>query len=110
MPDPIRAIAAPARRQILRLVWDEERSAGEIAANFAMSWPAVSQHLRVLKDAGLVEERRQGRHRLYSVRKEAMGSLREVLEETWDASLARLKAAAEAEARADKEEQDDAAG
>jgi DNA-binding transcriptional ArsR family regulator len=78
-------------------VWDSERTAGEIAANFAISWPAVSQHLRVLKDAGLVEERREGRHRLYSVRKEALGSLREVLEETWDTSLARLKSAAEAE-------------
>jgi DNA-binding transcriptional ArsR family regulator len=78
-------------------VWDSERAAGEIAANFAMSWPAVSQHLRVLKDAGLVEERREGRRRFYSVRKEALGSLREILEETWDTSLARLKSAAEAE-------------
>ena len=72
-------------------------AAGEIAANFTISWPAVSQHLRVLKDAGLVDERREGRRRVYSVRKEAMGSLREVLEETWDASLARLKSVAEAE-------------
>ena len=95
MPDPLRAIAAPARRQILRLVWDEERSAGEIAANFAMSWPAVSQHLRVLKDAGLLDERREGRQRIYSVRKEALGSLREVLEDTWDTSPARTEPAIE---------------
>ena len=99
MQDPLRVVAAPVRRQILRLVWDRERSAGEIAANFTVSWPAVSQHLRVLKDAGLVDERREGRSRIYSARKEALGSLREVLEDSWDTALSRLKTVAEAEER-----------
>jgi DNA-binding transcriptional ArsR family regulator len=63
----------------------------------------VSQHLRVLKDAGLVTERRVGRSRIYLARKEALGSLREALEETWDNALSRLKDAAEAEERGESE-------
>ena len=52
--EPLHVIAAPRRLRILELVWDQELSAGEIAAQFAVSWPAVSQHLRVLKEAGFV--------------------------------------------------------
>src|ERR1700694_3500347 len=60
------AIASPRRRQILRLVWGAERSAGEIASTVRdVSWPAVSQNLRVLKNSGLITERRQGTHRYY---------------------------------------------
>src|ERR1700716_2571914 len=60
------AIASPRRRQILQLVWSVERSAGEIAFSVSdVSWPAVSQNLRVLKNSGLVTERRQGTHRYY---------------------------------------------
>src|SRR2546422_5615592 len=60
------AIASPRRRQILRLVWGAERSAGEIASTVRdVSWPAVSQNLRLLKDSGLITERRQGTHRYY---------------------------------------------
>lgn len=81
MQEPLRAIAAPVRRQILRFIWDRERTAGDIAANFTISWPAVSQHLRILRDAGLVDERREGRNRFYSARKESLGNLRGVLEE-----------------------------
>ena len=62
--EPLQVIAAPRRLRILELVWDQELSAGEIAAQFDVSWPAVSQHLRVLKEAGFVTERRQGTSRL----------------------------------------------
>ena len=61
--EPLQVIAAPRRLRILQLVWDQELSAGEIAAQFEVSWPAVSQHLRVLKEAGFVVERRQGASR-----------------------------------------------
>src|SRR6266581_926872 len=64
-PTALSALANPHRRQILRLVWDSELSAGQIAAHFDLAWPAISQNLRVLRDAGLVRERRQGNHRLY---------------------------------------------
>jgi len=60
MENALRALSDPGRRRILTLVRDEEHSAGEIAAEFTVSWPAVSQHLRVLKEAGLVTERREG--------------------------------------------------
>ena len=65
MEAALRAIAEPHRRQILRLVWDSELSAGEIATHFEVSRPAVSQHLAVLRDVGLVSERRSGTRRLY---------------------------------------------
>src|SRR2546425_10698930 len=68
------AIASPRRRQILRLVWSAERSAGEIAATVHdVSWPAVSQNLRVLKNSGLITERRQGTHRYYKADRRALG-------------------------------------
>src|SRR2546428_1197694 len=68
------AIASPRRRQILRLVWGAERSAGEIASTVRdVSWPAVSQNLRVLKDSGLITERRQGTHRYYKADRRARG-------------------------------------
>jgi DNA-binding transcriptional ArsR family regulator len=89
--DPFKVIAAPVRRRILRLLWDREQNAGDIAANFTISWPAVSQHLRILRDTGLVNERREGRNRIYLVRKEALGSLRRVLEDEFDGSPARIK-------------------
>ena len=63
MEQALRAIADPGRRRILALVRDQERSAGEIAAQFEVSWPAVSQQLRVLRQAGLVSERREGAKR-----------------------------------------------
>src|SRR2546423_10299964 len=68
------AIASPRRRQILRLVWGAERSAGEIASTVRdVSWPAVSQNLRVLKASGLITERRQGTHRYYKADRRAPG-------------------------------------
>jgi DNA-binding transcriptional ArsR family regulator len=93
------AIAAPRRRRILRLVRDGELSAGEIAAHFDVTRPAISQHLRVLKDAELLAERRDGPRRLYSARPEGLAELRAFVEDFWDGGLARLKAAAEAEER-----------
>lgn len=85
------AIANPRRREILRLVWSEELSAGEIAAQFDVSWAAISQNLGVLKAAGLVSERREANRRLYRADIEALGSLRSALEEMWRSDLGRLK-------------------
>ena len=91
METALKALSDPGRRRILTLVRDEERSAGEIAAEFTVSWPAVSQHLRVLKEAGLVTERRQGTKRLYRARPEGLTEVRDFLDEFWDAGLERLK-------------------
>jgi DNA-binding transcriptional ArsR family regulator len=95
----LRAIAEPRRREILRLVSARELSAGEIAERFDVTRPAISQHLRVLRQAGLVAERREGTRRLYRVRPEAVGELRSFLERFWGAGLQRLRVAAEREAR-----------
>jgi DNA-binding transcriptional ArsR family regulator len=93
----LKAIAAPRRRQILRLVRDEELSAGEIASHFDVTRPAVSQHLTLLKEAGLVDERRNGTRRLYRARPEGLAELRAFLEEFWDERLEALKREAERE-------------
>jgi DNA-binding transcriptional ArsR family regulator len=96
----LKAIAEPRRRAILRLVRDGERSAGEIAAQFDdVSRPAISQHLAVLREAGLLAERREGTRRLYRVRPEGLEELRAFLDSFWDQQLAGLKVAAEAEER-----------
>jgi DNA-binding transcriptional ArsR family regulator len=75
-----RAIADPRRRAILRLVRDEERTAGEIAEAFEVTRPAISQHLAVLRRAGLVSERREGTRRFYRARPEKIGELQRLLE------------------------------
>lgn len=93
------AIASPRRRQILRLVWDAERSAGEIAAASDVSWPAVSQNLRVLKNSGLLTERRVGTHRYYRADRRALGPLEAILRQMWTRELGRLGALAEEESR-----------
>jgi DNA-binding transcriptional ArsR family regulator len=93
----LRAIAAPRRRQILTLVRAGELSAGEIAGHFDVTRPAVSQHLNVLKEAGLVTERRNGTRRLYRARPEGLAQLKAFLEEFWDERLDALKAEAERE-------------
>jgi DNA-binding transcriptional ArsR family regulator len=94
----LRAVADPTRRAILRLVRDGDLPAGAIAAHFpSMSRPAVSQHLRVLSDAGLVEVRPAGNRRLYRWRPEGLRDAAAFLEEMWSDRLARLKAAAERE-------------
>jgi len=93
------AIAEPRRRQILDLVRDSEMSAGGIASHFDISRPAVSQHLRVLKGAGLLEERRVGTFRIYRLRPEGLAELRLYLEGFWDDGLNRLKAVVEHDQR-----------
>ena len=97
MEAALRAIAEPNRRRILQLVSGGELSAGEIAAEFEITRPAVSQHLTVLKGAGLVAERRDGTRRLYSVRTEGFDDLKTFLEKFWGEGLERLKDAAEHE-------------
>jgi DNA-binding transcriptional ArsR family regulator len=95
----LEAIAEPRRRAILRLVRDEELPAGEIASQFEVTRPAISQHLRVLRQAGLVSERRDGTRRLYRARPEALAELRSFLEEFWDTRLERLKTEVELDER-----------
>jgi DNA-binding transcriptional ArsR family regulator len=85
------AIAQPKRREILRLLAAKERSAGEIAGNFAVTQPAISQHLKVLKETGLVSERRDGTRRLYSVRAQGLSDLHGFLAEVLPGRLQRLK-------------------
>jgi DNA-binding transcriptional ArsR family regulator len=92
-----RAIAEPRRRQILALVSEEELSAGEIASRFDVSRPAVSQHLTVLRGAGLLSERRQGTSRYYRARPEGLAGLRDFMDRFWTDRLERLKLAAELE-------------
>ena len=97
MEAAIRALAEPRRRRILELVRDEELTAGEIASTFDVSRPAVSQHLTVLKQAGLLAERREGTKRLYRARAEGLADVREFVETFWEGRLARLRLAAELE-------------
>lgn len=91
MEAALKAIAAPHRRRILSLVRDGELSAGEIAAHFDVTRPAVSQHLNVLKEAGLLNERRNGTRRLYRARPEGLVPVKQFLEEFWDPRLEALK-------------------
>jgi DNA-binding transcriptional ArsR family regulator len=93
----LRALAEPQRRRILTLVRDHELPAGEIADHFDITPQAVSQHLKVLKDAGLLHERREGTRRLYVIRPEAIEPLRAFLEDLWPTSLQRLKRAVESD-------------
>ena len=97
MDDVTRAIAEPRRREILTLVRERELSAGEIASHFDVTRPAISQHLTVLRESGLVTERRDGTRRLYRARPEGLADLRDFLNGFWTNRLARLKLAAELE-------------
>ena len=102
METALKAIAAPRRRQILRLVRDQELSAGEIASHFDVTRPAVSQHLTVLKGAGLVNERRNGTQRLYRARPEGLADLMAFLDEFWSDRLEALKRDAEQQGEKEK--------
>lgn len=97
--EPLQVIAAPRRLRIMELIWDQELSAGDIAAQFEVSWSAVSQHLRVLKGAGFVLERREGTSRIYRADQAALGLLRSVVEDHWRRGLDRVRDLAEAEQR-----------
>jgi DNA-binding transcriptional ArsR family regulator len=97
----LKALADPRRREILRLVWSRELPATSIADHFGqVTRSAISQHLGVLKAAGLVSERRDGTRRLYQARHEEMRKLREFLDDYWTSGLVRLRDAAEAAQRA----------
>ncbi|MBM3141118.1 MAG: helix-turn-helix transcriptional regulator [Chloroflexi bacterium] len=99
MERALQAIAEPRRRAILRLIRDRERTVGEIARQFEVTRPAISQHLRVLKEAGLVAERRDGTRRYYRALPEGLSELRAYLEGFWDHRPEALKQAVEAESR-----------
>src|SRR4051812_35118284 len=98
MEAALKAIAEPRRRRILTLVRDGELSAGEIAAQFDVSRPAISQHL-ALKEAGLVSERRNGTRRLYQARPEGLAELKVFLDGFWDERLDALRREAERKER-----------
>ncbi|MGY1742573.1 MULTISPECIES: ArsR/SmtB family transcription factor [unclassified Blastococcus] len=87
LDEAMRALAEPRRRAILRLVAHDELAAGEIAAAFEVTRTAVSQHLTVLKNAGLLSERREGTRRLYRARPEGLAELREFLDQMWSSAL-----------------------
>ena len=91
MQDVLDAISSARRRQILRLVWERELSAGDIAAQFDVSWPAISQNIAVLRKAGLVTERREANRRFYRADQQALGSLQPALREMWALDLDRLR-------------------
>lgn len=97
--DGLQVIAEPRRRAILQLVWRRELAAGDIAAHFDVSFPAVSQHLGVLRDAGFVTVRRDGRARFYRADRKALGPLRPLLEKMWNEKLDRLVSLIEEERR-----------
>jgi DNA-binding transcriptional ArsR family regulator len=97
----LHALAEPNRRTILQLVAKQELNAGQIAANFTITRPAVSQHLSVLKEAKLIRERREGTQRFYQTSAEGLQELREYLEGFWDQHLNNLKLAIEREPKKD---------
>jgi DNA-binding transcriptional ArsR family regulator len=100
--EALQALADPTRRSVLEQLRGGPRAVGEIAARLPVSRPAVSQHLRVLKEAGLVTERQNGTRRLYRVDPDGLADVREYLEGFWEEALASFKAAAEAEESEDR--------
>jgi DNA-binding transcriptional ArsR family regulator len=97
--DAVQVIADPRRREILRLVWDAERPASEIADHFDITFGAVSQHLGVLRRAGLVVVRRDGTRRFYRADRSALGPYTSMLRQLWAERLDQLAELAEAEER-----------
>src|SRR3954447_24661463 len=108
--EALRALAEPRRRAILRLVAHDEVAAGEIAAAFDVTRTAVSQHLTVLRRAGLVVERRDGTRRLYRARPEGLAGVRELLDDMWASSLDVARRMVEAERGITDEDQAETAG
>ena len=95
--EALKALAEPRRRAILRLVARDELAAGEIAAAFDVTRTAISQHLTVLRNAGLLTERREGTRRLYRARPEGLAGLRRFLDDMWASSLEEARRLVEAE-------------
>jgi DNA-binding transcriptional ArsR family regulator len=93
--DGLAALADPTRRTIFERLADHPSAVGELAAELPVSRPAVSQHLKVLKDAGLVIDRQVGTRRIYQLNPDGVGALRAYLDRFWNRSLAAFKAAAE---------------
>jgi DNA-binding transcriptional ArsR family regulator len=87
----LEAVANPHRREILRLVWEAELSSREIASHFDVTWQAVSHTLRVLREAGLVSERRAGTRRLYRAERDRLAPLEALLQDMWRQDLERLE-------------------
>jgi DNA-binding transcriptional ArsR family regulator len=99
--DGFTALADPTRRAIFELIAERPQAVGELAGDVPVSRPAVSQHLKVLKDAGLVVDRPDGTRRIYQVDPDGVDALRGYLDQFWNQALRAFKAAAE---RPDKEE------
>jgi DNA-binding transcriptional ArsR family regulator len=97
MADVFQVLAEPRRRDMLVLLAEDERTAGDIARRFDVTRQAVSQHLRILLEAGLIRERREGTRRWYSARPEGLAEVRTYVGSMWPAALGDLKAAAEHE-------------
>jgi DNA-binding transcriptional ArsR family regulator len=95
--DALQVVSEPRRREILRLVWTDELSAGDIAGRFDVTFGAVSQHLGILRDAGFVQLRREGNRRLYRADRERLGPLAQALEAMWTQTLDRLADAVESD-------------
>jgi DNA-binding transcriptional ArsR family regulator len=97
--DPLTALADPTRREIFERIAERPSAVGELAGGLPVSRPAVSQHLKVLKEAGLVVDRPVGNRRIYQLDPSGIGALRAYLDRFWNQSLAAFKAAAEKEDR-----------
>ena len=95
--DTLQVVAEPRRRQILGLVWDREMAASDIADQFEVTFGAVSQHLAVLRDAGLVTVRKDGNRRMYKADQDALGPYSEILKAMWSDTLQQLAEAIEGE-------------
>jgi DNA-binding transcriptional ArsR family regulator len=89
------ALADPTRREVFELIAERPRAVGELAGELPVSRPAVSQHLRVLKEAGLVSDRPEGNRRIYELDPEGVGAMRAYLDQFWTRALTAFKAAAE---------------
>jgi DNA-binding transcriptional ArsR family regulator len=100
------ALADPTRRQVFERLKSGPRAVGEIARGLPVSRPAVSQHLKVLKEAGLVGDRPEGTRRVYYIDPDGLGALRGWLDQFWDEALARFQAEVERAAQDDKGEKD----
>lgn len=95
--DALQVIAEPRRREILRLIWQGEMAAGDVAGHFELTFGAVSQHLSVLREASLVDVRKEGNRRLYKANHDALSPYREILEAMWGDLLGGLKATVESD-------------
>jgi len=97
--DGFAALADPTRRAVFEHLRRGPRPVGDIARALPVSRPAVSQHLRVLKEAGLVTERKEGTRRLYRIDPDGLAAIRDYFDDFWNEALAAFKAAAESEGR-----------